>query len=66
MALRRFSWQQMMVYVYTLYRFNHRGFRLREYAYGGQAEAQRRMGKAGLLINFNKPTLIDGLKRFVL
>ena len=30
------------------------------------SEAQRRMGKGGLLINFNKPTLIDGLKRFVL
>jgi hypothetical protein len=30
------------------------------------SEAQRRMGKAGLLINFDKPTLIAGLKRFVL
>jgi hypothetical protein len=30
-----------MVCVYAMYRFNHRGVRLREYAYGGQAEAQR-------------------------
>jgi hypothetical protein len=30
------------------------------------AEAQRRLGKVGLIINFNKPTLIDGVKRFVL
>ncbi len=30
------------------------------------SEAQRRMGKAGLLINFNKPPLIDEVKRFLL
>ena len=45
MPLCRSSWCQMMVYVYAMVRFNHRGVHLREYAYGGQAEAQRRMGK---------------------
>jgi hypothetical protein len=35
----------MLVDVYAMYLFNHRGVHLREYAYGGQAEAQRRMGK---------------------
>ncbi len=30
------------------------------------SEAQRKKGKVGLLINFNKPTLIDGVNHFVL